>query len=101
MADSSTVVCTHCGVANELPPEAYRYGSFRCHACGQVNPVPEPPEAEASGPVHEEPVQTEASFTTSKYNTPEAMRRAEIEATSPGCLVAALLVLLLALLVWL
>lgn len=81
--------CGECGAENDLPAEAVRLGQFRCHACGRVNALT------PAGPVErpktqEEPVQVEPSYLPSAHNTPEAMRRAEEEASRFGCLVALL-----------
>lgn len=90
--EESLVACRQCGAANELPPEALAAGRYRCHACGQVSPIALPtlPEPAERPLTHDEPVQTDASFTPSRYNTPDAMRQAEVEATRFGCLVGLL-----------
>ncbi len=93
MSTTRLVNCRHCEAANELPAEALTYGSYRCHACGQVNPVPDelrprPVEQPVPAP---EPVQTGPSYVPSSWNTPEATRRAEQEASRVGCLVGLLL----------
>ncbi|MCC7494003.1 MAG: hypothetical protein IT204_16720 [Fimbriimonadaceae bacterium] len=93
--------CAHCGVTNELPAAALSYGQFRCHACGQVSPVP----AALRRPVDQsvtatEPVQGMPSFVPSEHNTPEAMRRAEAEASRISCAVALTGWLLLAAMLW-
>lgn len=83
--------CGACGAENEPTDEALVRGLYRCHACGATNQVPAEWRRPAETPVtHDEPVQREPSFTPSAHNTPEAMQRAEREASRLGCLVAVL-----------
>lgn len=102
MEPGTTVECGQCGAANALPDEALRVGRFRCHACGAVADVPlellRPRETPQTA---DEPVQALPSYSTSEYNTPAAMHRAELAASQPGCLVSVLPLFLLALLAWL
>lgn len=92
MDQPAVVDCSECGARNELPEEALTVGRYRCHGCGAVNPVPDYLRLRQETPgLHEEPVQTITNYAPSAYNTPEALRQAEIEAAKFGCLLPVLL----------
>ena len=100
MSPAYLTECAQCGETNDLPFEALRVGSYRCHACGQVNGVPSSLTAGLEQPAPQpELVQTGPSYVPSAWNTPEAAARCEREAAKLGCLVA-LWPLVLGLLCW-